>query len=483
VVDLPALHAEPDPTRGGRIVDAEGREVLLRGVNVNALAEYWASRDFPTTFPFTGDDADQIAAIGWNAVRLLLSWSRVEPEPGRYDEGYLDAAEDAVATLARRGIYAIVDLHQDAWGATLAASPDEACPSGSVAAFGWDGAPGWATLDGGAPRCAVAGIRETSPAVVASWRAFWADAPGPGGVGIRTRYARMLGHLAARFARRASVAGYDLMNEPGAFSSTDQQSLADLYSAALREIRAAEAAAGSPTHLVLFEPSALWSATGQGAPPDFVRDRDVVYAPHLYTGGFSGGPITREAFEIARNEARSFGGAPVLSGEWGSDPNRALPSGDSYFLDHQTLQDELAISATLWTWHESCGDPHKAGDYRAGRIPEVWGEFDVDCRTNAIIGVRQALVDQLTRGWVRAAPGRIDELRWDHASNRLDARGSAAGAGVELLAFHPQTSAGSLEIETTGLEDVRLVTAPGDHVYVSARSTGGAWSLGARPSP
>ena len=35
---LPALHAEPDPVAGGRIVDAEGREVLLRGVNVNALA-------------------------------------------------------------------------------------------------------------------------------------------------------------------------------------------------------------------------------------------------------------------------------------------------------------------------------------------------------------------------------------------------------------------------------------------------------------
>ena len=32
---LPALRAEPDPA-GGRIVDTAGREVLLRGVNVNA---------------------------------------------------------------------------------------------------------------------------------------------------------------------------------------------------------------------------------------------------------------------------------------------------------------------------------------------------------------------------------------------------------------------------------------------------------------
>jgi hypothetical protein len=34
---IPALRAVPDPVLGGRIVDASGREVLLRGVNVNAL--------------------------------------------------------------------------------------------------------------------------------------------------------------------------------------------------------------------------------------------------------------------------------------------------------------------------------------------------------------------------------------------------------------------------------------------------------------
>src|SRR6187399_51357 len=50
---LPALHAEPDPVSGGRVVDATGREVLLRGVNVNALVEYWQYGSFPTTFPLT----------------------------------------------------------------------------------------------------------------------------------------------------------------------------------------------------------------------------------------------------------------------------------------------------------------------------------------------------------------------------------------------------------------------------------------------
>src|SRR5215470_2880131 len=64
---LPALHAEPDAVDGGRIVDGEGRQVLLRGVNVNALVDYWKGSDFATVFPFGSDDADLMAAIGWNA--------------------------------------------------------------------------------------------------------------------------------------------------------------------------------------------------------------------------------------------------------------------------------------------------------------------------------------------------------------------------------------------------------------------------------
>ncbi|MBA2625998.1 MAG: hypothetical protein H0U89_10390 [Acidimicrobiia bacterium] len=40
-------------------------------------------------------------------------------------------------------------------------------------------------------------------------------------------------------------------------------------------------------------------------------------------------------------------------------------------------------------------------------MPEVWGEFEVDCTTNTTVGVRQRLVDDLTRAYPRAAPGRL----------------------------------------------------------------------------
>jgi endoglycosylceramidase len=474
---LPALHAEPDVAGRGRIVDEEGREVLLRGVNVNALVDYWKGTDFAVAFPFTEADADAMAAIGWDAVRLLLSWSRVEPAPGTYDDDYLATARTAVRVLAARGIYSVIDLHQDAWGATLAAAPGEQCPAGTQPALGWDGAPGWATLDGGATRCATAGIRETSPAVVAAFQGFWDDAPGPGGVGIRTRYARMLGHVAGFFASEPGVAGYDLMNEPNAFAPAQQRAMADLYSQAIADIRAAEQAAGGPRRLVLFEPSALWSALGQGAPPDFARDRDVIYAPHVYTGGFSDGPITEHAFQIARDEARQYGGAPVLSGEWGTDPRRAEDPADGYFVHHQDLQDQFAFSATLWTWRESCGDPHKVGDLRAGRAPYPWGEFEVDCVTNTVAGMREALVRQLTRAYVRAAPGRLAEASYDEATGHFQASGTGAPVGAELVAFYPAAKNGAPSFVAVGLDAIRLAPAPGGNLLVTARAGGGDWSL------
>ncbi|MCB1040432.1 MAG: hypothetical protein KDA94_13035, partial [Acidimicrobiales bacterium] len=86
VVELLPLH-----TAGGRFVDADGRDVILRGANVNSLGEYW--QGVPTiepTLPVTDADWAAMAARGFSVVRLLVTWSRVEPVQGTYDEAYLD---------------------------------------------------------------------------------------------------------------------------------------------------------------------------------------------------------------------------------------------------------------------------------------------------------------------------------------------------------------------------------------------------------
>ncbi|CAA9494480.1 MAG: hypothetical protein AVDCRST_MAG85-1399 [uncultured Solirubrobacteraceae bacterium] len=96
---LPPLSADPDPRNGGRIVDASGREVLLRGVNTDVLSDA----------PVLGRIGSRtLESIGWNAVRIQLAWPRIEPLPGRFDDKHLDDVERLVDALASKGIYSVL---------------------------------------------------------------------------------------------------------------------------------------------------------------------------------------------------------------------------------------------------------------------------------------------------------------------------------------------------------------------------------------
>ena len=100
---LPRLHA----VRGERpgIFDEDGRQVVLRGVNLNFLAEYARNNpDHEPTLPLDGHTWNQIANEGMNVVRLLVSWSRLQPDDaGSIDGGYVDQIEQAVADAAHHG--------------------------------------------------------------------------------------------------------------------------------------------------------------------------------------------------------------------------------------------------------------------------------------------------------------------------------------------------------------------------------------------
>lgn len=491
---LSPLRAELDADDGGRFVDAEGREVLLRGVNINSLGEYWQfDPDVAPVFPFGEEDADRIAGIGWNVVRLLLTWSRVEPSPGQYDESYLDEVEAAIRLLESRRIYTIIDLHQDAWGPSLAAREDEGCPEDTVPAVGWDGAPEWATLDNGAARCVpdspLFGEREFAPAVLQSFLSFWNDAEGPGGVGIQTRFHDMLSHLAARFSRYDSVAGYDPMNEPNAFSELvlslaapelgleDQtEALSRFYERALSAIRDGEKSAGAPNRLMLFEPSPDWAQVPYAVLPVFEHDGQVVYSPHIYQGGITSGPLVESAFQRAREEAADYGGVPVLTGEWGTSPTRATDPDDDYFERHQGYQDQYRIGATQWLWRAACGDPHHARDPFEGNDPGLWGFYDVDCPSNETIAFREGFAAVLRRPLLRAAPGRIDTVQWDYENGRFTASGTAAAEGQTLLLFvHQEIEASALS--ATGLVGIQLEASVEPGQIWSAQATDGSWSI------
>jgi len=81
---LPPLRAQPDAAAGGRIVDAHGREVLLRGVELSLATA----------------DLRVLQATGWNLVRVRMA----------YDPATLARAERVVDALGDAGLYSVLAL-------------------------------------------------------------------------------------------------------------------------------------------------------------------------------------------------------------------------------------------------------------------------------------------------------------------------------------------------------------------------------------
>lgn len=177
--------------------DKDDRVVLLHGVNVaNKKPPYE-----PSAMGFDADDADALAREGFNTVRLAMYWKAIEPQPGIYDDQYLDKVQATVALLASRGIHTLLDVHQDM----------------AHEKYGGLGFPDWAILDDGVPLGANLGFPfnyYTMPAMMRVWDNFLANKAGPGGVGLQDRLAAAWLHVASRMKGERGLLGYDLLNEP-----------------------------------------------------------------------------------------------------------------------------------------------------------------------------------------------------------------------------------------------------------------------------
>ena len=181
---------------GRWITDAHGRVVVLHGTNV----VYKGPPYYPPAGGFSGNDAAFLRSIGFNAVRVGVIWKAIEPEPGVYDDGYLEQIEKTVATLASYGIVSLLDSHQDLYNEE----------------FEGEGFPDWSVQDEGL-ESTHEGFPDNYFVDVALWRAFenlWANSPGPDGVGLQDHYAAAWAHVVQRFAGNPHVLGYEIMNEP-----------------------------------------------------------------------------------------------------------------------------------------------------------------------------------------------------------------------------------------------------------------------------
>lgn len=96
-----------------------------------------------------------------------------------------------------------------------------------------------------------------------------------------------------------------------------------------------------------------------------------------------------------------------------------------------------------------------------------------------MLGPRTALVDQLRRGFLRAAPGSLAHNVFDPTNGMFGALGHELTPTVELLAWYLGIRADALLVSSIGLERVRVRRAPDGGVFVTATTTGGWWGVAA----
>lgn len=414
----PRLHATYG--KAAAIVNGQGAQVLLRGVNVNQLGEYFqANPSLAPTIPLTRRDFRDIAALGFNSVRLIVSWSRLEPTRGAYDRAYVAEIREAVDWAAAYGLYVVLDMHQDAYGVAVNAPEGTKCPPGTKPNNGWDGAPAWATITDGASTCNP-GQRELVPAVMRAWQHFYDNTDG-----IQDRLVETWGRLARSFARNRTVAGFDLLNEPGIGldqANNDTVDLGTFYKSTIRAIRAGERARDGFSHMVFFEPSVMWSAFGSWpAPaPGFTKDRNLVFAPHIYAESLSDNSI-EDGFAAASDVAADYR-VPVWSGEWGFFPDRPADAADRV-RRYAAAEDSYAYGGAWWSWKQACGDPHMVSQPGGEPAPVSPSLNRYSCPDQVGSPIDPAFGDVLSRPVPRAVPGRVTALTSNGRTGRLDLRG------------------------------------------------------------
>ncbi|NKI26990.1 glycoside hydrolase family 5 protein [Arenibacter sp. 6A1] len=178
-----------------RFVDDLGRQVILSGINV-------VSKNKKENYLFRGGPEfyRDLKKWGFNSIRFIMIWDGLEPEPGVYNEAYLQEIDKRIQWAGDNGLFVILDMHQDLFSVKYA-----------------DGAPEWATLDEG--KSHITGdvwsdAYMMSPAVQTAFDNFWANKEVPNGVGLQDHYANLWQHIAKRYADNPTVIGYDVMNEP-----------------------------------------------------------------------------------------------------------------------------------------------------------------------------------------------------------------------------------------------------------------------------
>jgi len=344
------LQPRPECPGGPFVTDGECGALVLHGCNFDGSAK--GESGLPN---YGREDALGLSADwGFNFARYLIFWARIEPEPGFYDEAYLDQVRERLDWLHEAGILVVLDMHQDVWG-----------PGISEDWGGSDGAPDWATITDGLPHLPLSewfgnwGFDYLSPAVNRAFDNFWDyDGPHPE---LQDHYADMWAHVARRFRDHPALLGYNPMNEPWQGSDLlrarefDEGKYTDFNQRMIEAIRREDT-----EHWVFFEPCAFGPNQGLPSYMGILEDPRqgeprLAYFPHLYplTVELAGGydrdtDPTLSLWAEARTAESERQGAPLLVGEWSMLRWYGLEDRLMFFDDALRMFERITAGWAYW---------------------------------------------------------------------------------------------------------------------------------------
>ncbi len=521
---LPWLHVEHPSNGIPYIADDLRRLVLLHGAIPQGLIDFWNGTDptnaapapfypiepaaydgqcpanspYMPTPPLCEEDIAKMAALGFNSVRLPLTWSLLEPERGEFSQTYLDRIAQVVAWARAQGMYVILDMHQNAYSRYVGA-PAEGIPHLRY----YTGAPAWATLTDGFQSKGYLGQREVNPAVFEANSSFWYDRNG-----IQDEYIASVAFLAARFKEDSTVAGYSVFNEPwpgwnlppgfedlllfpfyrrvidaitgvhdgllcwsGFFMPAtcgyrdlgvrDQRHLIFLDAGLLREVT------DFPTHLgmpISSYPNQVLSihTYTHFYTIDHVLLNEAPDKANYPWGGYD------QSYALAEREAKAINAALFVA-EFGNPP-----SDDSLLLANQLLEQERHdVGFAFWTWMDNCSGG--------------WGMYDgIDCSKHSpqatSSGCLRAERERLlARVYPRASADPTLSYHYDTSTGAFWLHAGGRPGQAATVLFIPTEVTGQVTVSGNATQSV---DAPGDGTrLVTIAPSGGAFSVAVSPAP
>jgi len=526
------LHVERSQGMTPFIADQERRRVLLHGSIPAGLIDFWSGTDYSVTDtppyypidpaayegkcpansaaivtpPLCQDDIKRMAALGFNSVRVPMSWSLLEPERGKFSEQYLDRVAQVVGWAREAGMYVILDMHQNAYSRYVGRANPAPLLGQVISLRYYTGAPAWATITDGLPSEWYNGTRELNPAAFEATTNFWYNR-----AGIQDQYIATVAHVMQRFKDDSTVAGISVFNEPqpgwDLSPGFEDLLLFPFYRRVVDAITGLHDGLPCPTqtfmpapcgypdlgvhdtrHLVFLDSGWLREVTDfpthLGLPVSSYPN--LVLGIHAYThvftiehlldartppnkAGYPWGGYD-QTYYWGEREARAIGAALFIT-EFGNDPGL-----DSVELSAQLREQEVHLTGfAFWTWMENCGSP-------------PYGVFDgIDCSTTKVQPssgcIRQRRAAMLARVYPEASSDPNLTYSYDPSSGYSTMRANARSGDPPTVLMVPSVVSGSVTVGGAVTGEPSIAQAGDGGRIVTVFPAGGEFTLNVAAAP